>query len=103
MIIYLSGPISGTTDYFQRFLDAENEVKANGDKPINPVRIMKGLEHLEYEDMLKIDKKFIELCDGIYMLLGWRDSHGASIERNYAIAAGKMIQYQHEPKGGGNE
>ena len=86
--VYISGPITGTEDYMERFQRAEEDLKRSGFDIINPARIMGQLPELEHGECMKICLTLMDLCDGVYFLRGWRDSKGCSIEFEYA--------YEHE-------
>lgn len=87
-VIYISGAISGTSDYMERFEKAEAFLKGKGYKVINPAKVMCPLDGvLGYEDMMDIDMMLIERADIIFMLKGWRESKGAN--REYGLAMGK--------------
>lgn len=43
MRIYISGPITGTTDYKERFAVAEEKLKANGYEVVNPAKLAAAL------------------------------------------------------------
>lgn len=94
--IYLSGPITGTADYRERFAKAE---KAFADKyeVVNPVTIGEGLQKLrrelgapepEWEDYMKPCIQALVGCDAIVMLEGWENSKGARLEQMIADILG---------------
>lgn len=90
--IYLSGPITGTDDYMERFEAVENRLKEQGFSVINPARVTAALpSDLDYEEYMELDFRLLDLCDTVYMLNGWEKSCGANREYGYAMAAGKMI------------
>lgn len=97
--IYISGPISGTDDWLERFARAEADIEkmhaAIGEEVevINPARIdmPKGTTWQQYID---ISLQMLRGCDGIYMLANWRFSKGAKLERLYADGSGMVIFYE---------
>ena len=90
--IYLSGPITGTDDYLERFEAVENRLKEQGFSVINPARVTAALPpDLDYEEYMELDFRLLDLCNMVYMLNGWEKSCGANREYGYAMAAGKMI------------
>ena len=93
--IYLSGPISGTSDYMSRFAEAEIEIAGKGYSVINPAKVGASLpEDMTYEEIVEIDIHLLEYADAIYMLRGWQSSRGANREYGYALGAGKDIMKQ---------
>lgn len=97
MKVYISGKITGVSDYKERFEDAISEVLNGIDSNaeiVNPVSIgSKCLSGL-WKDYMKLDiKEFIE-CDVIFMLKGWRKSKGARLEHKIAKSIGLSIIYQ---------
>lgn len=69
MKIYISGAVTNTTDYAERFDRAENELIEKGFTVINPVKVNAELpDDTEYED-------YMRMC--YCMLEGWEKSNGA--------------------------
>lgn len=95
--IYISGAISGTTDYLQRFGLAEAHLIGQGYSVINPARILKELPaDTDYEDYMKMSITMLDMCDSIYMLKGWKKSCGANREYGYALAKDMTIIFESE-------
>ena len=98
MTVYISGPISGTSDYVERFKAAEEElISADAETHvINPVEIA-GIMPAEtpWGRYLQIELHLLNECDAIYMLRGWEKSRGAQIEKLYAEGCGKSVLFQH--------
>lgn len=95
MRIYISGPISGQLDYQMRFKAAESILKAAGYTPYNPAEILQNLpDDSTWEEIMKIDIKLLDMCDGIYMMNGWRKSKGAGIEFEHACENKKLIMFE---------
>lgn len=92
MKIYISGKITGSSDYMERFQEAETMLKEIGHEVINPAKVMDSLPssttHIQYM-ILSFD--LLDMCDGIYMLSGRMESAGANQEYGYAIAKDKVI------------
>ena len=97
MRIYISGQISNLekSDYMKRFAKAEKELTENGYSAINPAKVNAQLpEDTTYEEYMKMSFCMIDMCDGIYMLKGWKKSCGANRELGYAMAKDMIIMYE---------
>ena len=94
MLVYISGKITGNENYKNDFLKAEQWLKLNDYKVLNPSRLIDIFPSLEYAQLMSIDYKLIELCDAIFMLGGWQKSKGACAELSYAKSLGKKVLYQ---------
>ena len=93
MIVYISGKITGDENYREKFAAVEKVLNEKGYKVINPCRIGE-YGFFSYEQYLHIDFALIDCSDALYMLTDWQDSEGATRERHYAEAKGKMILFQ---------
>lgn len=83
--IYISGPITGTDDYMERFKEAEERLKAEGYEVINPAKVNGMLpESTSYQEYMAMSFTMLPMAAGIYMMKGWQQSHGACAERNLA-------------------
>lgn len=96
MTIYISGPISNTDDYMERFAAAEELLKAKGYTVINPAAKLayKDPAATTWEEYMGESLKMLATADGIYMLKDWRISRGACIERRVADSMGKEIYWE---------
>lgn len=98
MKIYIAGKITGELPYFywHKFGYIATKLKADGHKVINPVELNEPLRkyNFDYEDMMALCFRAIDICDAVYMLNDWHDSPGAMREHEYAINSGKEIIYQ---------
>lgn len=78
--MYLSGKITGTTDWRERFAEAENKLKDTY-TIMNPARINGEMpEDTTHEEYMIISFDLLRMCDCIYMMEGWEDSKGARME-----------------------
>ena len=95
MKIYIAGPITGAPDYQQHFADAEQRLRGAGHVTMNPATLAlnKGFTHAEY---MHICFAMLRVCDGVYMLDGWRDSKGATMEFEFALHTDKIMMFEGE-------
>ena len=93
--VYLSGPITGTEDFKDRFEFGEikvNQKFRNTARAINPVKIAEQLpENITYEAIMQICFDTINSCDIVLLMPGWEDSKGCNQEYGYAIGIGKEV------------
>ena len=99
MRVYISGKITGTTDYRERFEAAEGYLRGLGHEPVNPVWIgyMVKLSmpfEPQYETYMAIDLAVLQECDAIYFLKGYEDSNGSRREHTKAAALGLRVFYE---------
>lgn len=94
-MIYISGKITGTDDYLQRFERAEKHLNnMNITDVINPAKVNSYLPELSYNQYIKMSLCMLEMCDTIYMLKNWENSVGAKLEWEYAKANNYKIMYE---------
>ena len=89
MIIYISGKITGLPfeEVEANFYNAQNRLEEKGFKVVNPLN--NGLSiHDKWQNHMKADIKLLMECNTIYLLSNWKDSRGARIERDIAVALG---------------
>lgn len=88
--IYLSGKITGCSNYMELFAKAEELTKAPGVKVVNPTRMWGILQplfnRLPYPLQLILDLCVLACCDTIAFLPNWTRSKGAWVEYQYANA-----------------
>lgn len=81
MKIYISGAITGTTDYMERFSKAEAELRTLGYSVVNPAKVNAQLpESTTYDEYMAMSFTMLDMCEAIYMLSGWEKSKGACME-----------------------
>ena len=93
--IYISGPITGTTDYKERFREAAEAVKKKGFEAINPVELQsilseKTTTHAQY---MSAALGLLYACEAVLFLPGWQNSKGAVKEHTAARTCGLLRFY----------
>lgn len=87
MRVYLSGAITGTTDYMERFKAAEEKLILDGHTVFNPAAVNSMMPaETTYAEYMRVSFTLLDMCDAIYMMRGWQDSKGANREYGYAHA-----------------
>ena len=95
MKIYISGAISNTDDFMERFAKAEKELTAKGYSVVNPAKVNAQLpEDTTYEEYMMMCFCMLNICDGICMLKGFEKSCGANRKLGYAMANDMIIMYE---------
>lgn len=93
--IYISGAITGTDDYMDRFAKAEKELKSQGYMVYNPALVNSCMpEGTSHEEYMRVAFLLLDMADTIYMMKGWERSFGANREYGYALAADKAIWFE---------
>ncbi len=90
--IYISGAITGTVNYMERFAEAEKLLTKKGYTVINPAKINAQLPpSTSYEEYMQMSLFLMDMCDVMYQLKGWQNSKGANREYGYALAKDFII------------
>lgn len=93
--VYVSGQISGTNDYMERFSAAEKKLTEQGYSVINPAKVNAQMpEDTSYDGYMEMSETMLKQADVIYMLKGWELSNGANTEFAWALKWGKMIMFE---------
>lgn len=97
MKIYVSGPITNADMCESRFNNAAEYLRNQGHQAINPYAIpapRKSNGRDEWSYYMRESVKLLAQADQIYMLDGWEDSIGATIEHNLARDLNFPIMYE---------
>ena len=95
--IYISGPISGTNDYMERFASMETRLQELGYVVVNPAKECASLpEGTDWKGYMAECLRLLLFCDGICMLKGWSRSRGAKLELEVARRCALVEIYEVE-------
>lgn len=95
MRVYISGKITGNSNYMEEFSRAQTYLEEKGYAVCNPAATCATLPlETKYEEYMKIALTMLNMCDAIYMLLSWKDSNGAKIEHEKAMEKGMILLYE---------
>lgn len=91
--VYISGPISGMTNWNRPAFDAMKErLTKAGFEPISPLDgVDPKEEEKPYVEYMVAALKLLDKCDAIIGLPGWTKSYGAYIERIFAMRERKEV------------
>lgn len=90
--VYIAGAITDNPNYEEQFKAAEERLKERGYEVFNPAK-NQGYTYREY-----INMGLFELmhCDAIYLLKGYENSTGATLEHDYARTVGLKIMLEED-------
>ena len=80
MRVYISGPISGTQDFRERFRIAAARLDKLDVGIVNPAELYKAMPDAKHEDYLAVCKKMLCTCDAVLVLPGFHESKGCMEE-----------------------
>lgn len=91
MKIYIAGPMTGHPELnFPTFHAVAARLRADGHDVVNPAEInadpSKG-----WIDCMRADIRELVTCDAIYLLPGWAESRGATLEHHIATRLGFAV------------
>lgn len=93
--VYISGAITGTSDYIEKFAKAEAELIEKGYSVINPAKNGDVLpKDATWDEYMSISICEIDMCQSMYMIDGWEKSCGSNREYGYALAKGMEIMFE---------
>jgi len=98
--VYVSGPITNTPNHIKEFREAVEFLKYDGHKVLDPLTITPSKvilsEDKEWVYYMKESIKLLMDADAIYMLDGWQQSKGATVEHDLAEKLSIPIYYASE-------
>lgn len=96
MRVFISGPITGVSDYMERFAKAEEELTKRGYIAVNPAKITAQVPfEMPWDRYMDITLAILKECDAIHSLEGAAHSPGARIEHEMAKKLGLKEVYEH--------
>tara|TARA_R110001583_G_scaffold1691_1_gene13069 strand:- start:840 stop:1154 length:315 start_codon:yes stop_codon:yes gene_type:complete len=101
MKVYVSGPITNVEKCESRFKNAAAYLRNKGHEAINPYTIpapKKSNGRDDWSYYMRESVKLLAIADQIYMLEGWEDSLGATIEHNLARDINLPIMYEKDDR-----
>lgn len=90
--LYLSTAMTGKPDHgYGQLNDAAAKLRKAGYAVTNPAELDEGDPNtLRWGACIIRDLQWLDTCDGIVLLEGWRESPGARIECQFALREGKQ-------------
>ena len=88
--IYISGKITGDSNYRQKFVQAGNKLFDAGYCSVNPALLVP--KAFNWNDAMRIVLKVMLDCDGVALLPDWKKSTGAKIEERLARETGILVK-----------
>lgn len=93
--IYISGPITGTDDYLERFFRIHEKLVAAGYKVVNPAMVNAGLpQDTTHGEYMRMSITMMGMCDAVYLMKGYEDSEGCAIEFSEAVKRQMTIIFE---------
>lgn len=89
--VYVAGKVTNLPNYREVFKEAVTKLENVGCICMNPAELPEGFP---WEAYMPICYAMIDQCEAIYLLKNWKDSKGAKMEYDYAVAHGKIIIYE---------
>ena len=86
--LYIAGPISGVSDYQERFTAMAKKCEAAGAIVLNPATLPSGMTQRDY---MRICIAMLECADCAVFLRGWEQSAGARVEMAWCEKMGLPV------------
>jgi hypothetical protein len=90
MKIYISGRITGDSNYREKFLDAGNRLKNAGHHPLSPVTPVSDC--IDWQSAMRTAVCLMLKSEGVALLDDWSESKGAIIEASLALELGIPVK-----------
>ena len=91
--VYVAGPMTGIEDFnYPAFNAVAERLRAQGYEVENPAE-HGTVEGAQWADYMAYDLTRLGLCGAVYLLPGWSNSKGATIEKNIAVTLGMNIHF----------
>ena len=101
MKLYLSGPITGVSNYREIFRAAAEDLARQGHRVINPAELCEVMgAGATYEEYLTICLGLLDMAEALVQLPEWETSPGANRELGYAIGRDLIVVKYEDMKGG---
>jgi hypothetical protein len=92
VILYVSGPMTGHPEWnFPAFGKASKVLRSAGFHVVSPAENWAGATDVPREVCMKLDLHQVLASDGVAVLPGWEDSHGAVTEVRVAQEIGLRV------------
>lgn len=92
-VIYIAGPITGVSNYYEAFEKADDYLTSRGYIVLNPARLPAGMTNEQYT---RIDTAMIDSADVVLFLPGWQKSNGAHLEWFHCQYTNKPVAYSYK-------
>lgn len=92
-VVFISGPISGVSDYWTKFAYAEDYLLDQGYIVLNPAHLPSSLSE---DKAMAIAFEMLKQADMLYLLKGWGNSNGCAAEVAYAQKINMPISFPNE-------
>lgn len=98
MRAFISGPITGTQDFRERFREAAERLNRLGVTYCNPGELYKSMPDASHADYVEVCKRMLCTCDFVVVLPGFADSEGCREEFRLAKKLGLPIYLDAQSK-----